>query len=59
MTDRNLVCRTCGTKVFKSPGEVDDHHQESHPEVESKPGENHLEVSEGGANQDQEERHPG
>lgn len=31
----NLACKTCGTKVFKSPGEVDDHHKEAHPEVEA------------------------
>ncbi len=35
MTDRNLACKTCGTKVFKMPEEVDTHHKEAHPEVES------------------------
>jgi len=44
MSDRNLACKTCGTKVFKMPEEIDTHHEESHPEVESKPGENHIEA---------------
>lgn len=35
MSDRNLACKTCGTKVFKSPGEVEDHHKEAHPEAQS------------------------
>jgi len=35
MPDRNIACKTCGTKVFKMPEEVDAHHKEAHPEVES------------------------
>jgi len=35
MTDRNIACKTCGTKVFKIQEEVDAHHKEAHPEVES------------------------
>ena len=55
MPDRNLACKTCGTKVFKSPGEVDNHHQESHPGVESKPGENHIEAEDQTSDQEQPE----
>lgn len=36
MTDRNVACKTCGTKVFKIQEEADTHHKESHQEVESK-----------------------
>lgn len=35
MTDRNVACKNCGTKVFKSPEEADDHHKDAHPEVEN------------------------
>lgn len=35
MTNRNLACKSCGTKVFKSPEEADGHHKETHPEIES------------------------
>lgn len=47
MADRNLACKTCGTKVFRSPEEVDDHHQSTHSEVPSQPGQNHVEVDQG------------
>ena len=51
MEQRNLACKTCGTKVFKTPGEVDDHHTQSHPEVPSQPGENHVEAGQDKENQ--------
>lgn len=35
MTNRNLACKSCGTKVFKVQEEVDTHHKEAHPEIES------------------------
>ena len=47
MINKNLACKTCGTKVFKIQEEVDTHHEEKHPEIESKPGENHVEVNQG------------
>ena len=31
--DRNLACKTCGTKTFKISSEVDDHHKEAHPDI--------------------------
>ncbi len=35
MEQRNLACKTCGTKIFKTPQEVDSHHKETHPEVQN------------------------
>lgn len=35
MTNRNLACKSCGTKVFKVQEEVDTHHKEAHPEIEN------------------------
>ena len=35
MINKNLACKTCGTKVFKIQEEVDTHHKEAHPEIES------------------------
>lgn len=29
---KNLACKNCGTKVFKSPGEADNPQKETHPE---------------------------
>ncbi|MEX0622040.1 MAG: hypothetical protein WD187_03570 [Candidatus Woykebacteria bacterium] len=52
MLDRSLACKTCGTKVFKSPEEVDGHHKETHPDAPSVPGENHVEVGQNGENQE-------
>jgi len=54
--DRNLACKTCGTKVFRSPEEVDDHHQSTHPEVPSQPGENHVEVDADDAKQEDDKQ---
>jgi len=55
MEQRNLACKTCGTKVFKTPGEVDDHHKQAHPDVPSQPGESHVEVSQDKENQEASE----
>ena len=50
MPDRNLACKSCGTKVFKIQEEVDAHHKEAHPEVESRSS---------AENQDQKEQDQG
>ena len=36
--DRNLACKTCGTKTFKISSEVDDHHKEAHPGIPNPEG---------------------